>query len=253
LPFRHPVCFGYSDRVRKIKFKFIFKWGLRLFLVVVLLFLIFLLSLDSILRAIVVHHIRSETGMEATIGSYHVGFGDPVITIKNLKIYNPPEFGGKPFLDIAEIHVEIDRDALAQKRQLHVNLMRFNLAELDIVRSVDGKTNIFEINNKISEHRKKMKKNENPFEELKHLFHIEFTQIDALKVSFGTAKYIDLGNTNNNREENVGIDNQVLPNVKTQDDLLGLEALIALRASDVLGVFAPTNADDKLPFKNLLF
>jgi hypothetical protein len=251
LPFRQPVRFGYPDRVRKFKFKFIFKWALRLLLVGVLLFLIFLLSLDSILRAIAVHNIRSETGMDAEIGSFHVGLGEPVITIKNLKIYNPPEFGGKPFLDIAEIHVEYDRDAFA-KKQLHVTLMRFNLAELDIVRSVDGKTNIFEINNKINEHRKK-KKREDPFAELKRLTHIEFTQIDALKVSFGTAKYIDLGDTNNNREENVGIDNQVLPNVKTQDDLLGLEALIALRASDVLGVFAPTDTNDKLPFKNLLF
>jgi len=131
-------------------------------------------------------------------------------------------------------------------------LMRFNLTELDIVRSVDGKTNLFEINTRLNEHKKK-KKHEDPFAEFKRLTHLEFTQIDALYVSVGTAKYIDLGDEKNNREEDVGIQNQILPNVKTQDDLLGLEELIALRASDVLRVFAPTNTDDKLPFQNLLF
>ena len=232
-------------------FKFILKWLLRVFLVVVLLFLIFLLSLDSILRAIAVHNIRSQTGLNAEIGSFHLGLGDPVITIKNLKLYNPPEFGGKAFLDIAEIHVEYDRDALAQK-QLHVKLMRFNLAELDIVRSADGKTNLFEINTKLNEHKKK-EKHEDPFAEFKRLTHVDFTQIDKLYVSVGTAKYIDLGDEKKNLEEKVDIENQVLPNVKTQDDLLGLEALIALRASDVLRVFAPTNVDNQIPFQNLLF
>jgi hypothetical protein len=249
LPFGRPERFGYPDGVRN--FKFILKWLLRVVLVVVLLFLIFLFSLDSILRAIAVHNIQSQTGLKAEIGSFHVGLGDPVITIKNLKLYNPPDFGGKPFLDIAEIHVEYDQDALAHK-QLHVKIFRFNLAELDIVRSVDGKTNLFEINTRLNEHKKK-KKHEDPFAEFKRLTHVDFTQIDKLYVSVGTAKYIDLGDEKKNLEEKVGIENQVLPNVKTQDDLLGLEALIALRASDVLRVFAPTNTDDKLPFQNLLF
>jgi hypothetical protein len=250
LPFRWLVHFSYPDGVRK--FKFILKWGLRLFLVGVLLFLIFLLSLDSILRAIAVHNIQSSTGLKAEIGSFHLGLGDPVITIKNLKLYNPPEFGGKVFLDIAEIHAEYDRDALAQKK-LHVNLFRFNLAELDIVRSADGKTNLFEINARLSKPGEKKAKHEDPFAEFKKLTHVEFTQIDTLNVSVGTAKYIDLGDEKKNIEEKVGIENQILPNVKTLDDLLGLEALIALRASDVLRVFAPTNVDDKLPFQNMLF
>jgi hypothetical protein len=231
--------------------KFILKWLLRLFLVGVLLFLIFLLSLDSILRAIAVHNIRSQTGMEAEIGEFHVGIGEPVITIKNLKLYNPPAFGGTPFLDIREIHVEYDRDALAQKK-LHVKLLRFNLAELDIVRSADGKTNIFEINNKLNEHKEK-KRHEDSFAEFKKLTHLEFTQIDALNVSFGTAKYLDLGDQKNNREEKVGIENQVLPNVKNQTDLLGLEALIALRASDVLTALAPADTGSQLPLKGILF
>lgn len=241
--------FGYPAEVRN--FKFILKWALRVFLVCVLLFLIFLFSLDSILRAIAVHNIQSQTGMKAEIGAFHVGLGDPVITIKNLKLYNPPEFGGEPFLDIAEIHVEYDKAALADK-QLHVHLMRFDLRELDIVRSVDGKTNLFEINTRIGAHKKKEKR-EDPFAELKRLTHVEFTQIDKLSVSVGTAKYIDLGDTNKNIEETVGIENQVLPNVKTKDDLAGLEVLIALRASEVLKVFAPTDTDGQLPFKNLLF
>ena len=62
--------------------------------------------------------------------------------IQNLKIHNSREFGGTPFLDIPEIHVEYDRDALA-RHEIHFKLLRFNLGELDIVKNQAGQTNIF--------------------------------------------------------------------------------------------------------------
>jgi hypothetical protein len=62
--------------------------------------------------------------------------------IKNLRLYNPPDFGGTPFLDIPEIHVEYDRAALAPAR-IHITLLRFNLGEIDIVKNQAGQTNLF--------------------------------------------------------------------------------------------------------------
>src|SRR5271168_490419 len=122
--------------------KWIFKWALRLFLLAVVLIVIFFLSLNSILRVVIEHNIRAQTGMDAEIGRFKLGLLEPTIEIQNLKIYNPPSFGGTPFLDIPEIHVEYDRAALV-KREIHVTLMRFNLGELDIVKNEAGQTNIF--------------------------------------------------------------------------------------------------------------
>ncbi len=122
--------------------KFIFKWLLRLFVLAVVLAVIFFLSLDSILRVMIEHNIRAQTGMEAEIGKFHFGLIEPVVEIKNLQLFNPAAFGGTPFLNIPEIHVEYDRAALA-KHQIHITLLRFNLGELDIVKNEAGQTNLF--------------------------------------------------------------------------------------------------------------
>src|ERR1700722_11538943 len=122
--------------------KFIFKWLLRLFIGAVVLIFIFFLSLNSILRVVIEHNIRAQTGMDEEIGRFKLGLLEPTVEIQNLKIYNPPNFGGTPFLDISEIHVEYDRAALV-KHEFHITLLRFNLGELDIVKNQAGQTNIF--------------------------------------------------------------------------------------------------------------
>ena len=114
--------------------KWLFKWLFRLVLLAVLATVILLLSLNSILRVWVEHRIRAQTGMDAEIGSFSLSLTEPTVTIQKLKIYNPPSFGGTPFLDIPEIHVEDDRTALA-RHEIHVTLLRFNLGELDIVKN----------------------------------------------------------------------------------------------------------------------
>ena len=86
--------------------KTILKWFFGLVLLVVVLAVVLLLSLDTILRVVVENRIRTQTGMDAEIGTFHLGLTEPVVTIKDFKIYNPPDFGGTPFLSIPEIHVE---------------------------------------------------------------------------------------------------------------------------------------------------
>lgn len=210
------------------KMKFVFKWLLRLFLVGVVLLLIFLLSLDTMLRVLVQHNIRAQTGMDAEIGHFHLGLLEPVVTIKDLKIHNPADFGGTPFLDIKEIHVEYDRAALKQKNEIHVTLLRFNLNELDIVKNAAGKTNIFSLGLVVPP-KEQLAKSKGT-EEFKKQTGLVFKGIDALNVSIGTAKYIDLGDAKNNREQKIGIENQVVPNIKTPADLAGLILLITLRS-----------------------
>src|SRR5450759_3842994 len=121
--------------------KWLFKWIFRLVLLLVVLIVALLLSKDPIMKAVLEQRIRARTGMDVKIGKISVGVLSPVVTIENFKLYNRPEFGGTPFLDISELHVEYDRAALAA-RKLHIILLRFSLVELNIVRNEAGQTNL---------------------------------------------------------------------------------------------------------------
>src|ERR1035437_5693881 len=126
--------------------KRMFKWLIGLFFAAVLLVvvgvIVLLLSYNSILRVAMERQIRAQTGMDVEIGSLKVALISPTVEIQNLKIHNSRDFGGTPFLDIPEIHVEYDRAALA-RHEIHLTLLRFNLGELDIVKNQAGQTNIF--------------------------------------------------------------------------------------------------------------
>jgi len=209
--------------------KWIFKWLLRLFILAVVLVVIFFLSLDTILRLVMENRIRAQTGMDAEIGKFTLGHAAPTITIKDFKLFNPPSFGGTLFLDIPEIHVEYDRAALA-KRELHVTLLRFNLGELVIVKNEAGQTNLFAIATLPA-----VKKPGGGEKSFAKETGYSFAGIDVLNVSVGTAKYIDLKDQKNNREQKIGLENLVLKNVKTPTDLAGLAMLVALRSDGFFG------------------
>ena len=207
--------------------KFIFKWLIRLVILAAVLVVILLLARNAILRVYLEHQIRAQTGLDAEIGSFSLGLAEPTVTIRNFRLYNPPAFAGTPFLEIREIHAEYDPAALA-RHELHVTLMRFNLGELDIVKNQAGQTNIFSLG-LATPLKKTGGKAGGTFTKQTGL---EFTGIDVLNVSIGTAKYIDLNNQRNNRTQIIGIQNCVLKNVKSPADLGGLAAFIALRSGD---------------------
>jgi len=211
--------------------KSLFKWVFRLFLLAVVLIAILLLSYNSILRVWVEHRIRAQTGMEAEIGRFSLGIISPTLTIQNLKLYNPPDFGGTPFLDIPEIHVEYDRAALAQ-HEIHLTLLRFNLGELDIVKNEAGRTNIFSLGVTLPS---KKSGGTNAVARFKKQTGFEFKSIDVLNVSVGTAKFIDLKDQRHNRTQKIGLENCVMKNVKSPADLAGLAVLVALRGGDFFG------------------
>jgi uncharacterized protein involved in outer membrane biogenesis len=209
--------------------KRILKWFFGLALLVVVLAVVLLLSLDTILRVVAENRIRAQTGMDAEIGKFHVGLLEPVVSIENLRLYNPPAFGGTPFLDIREIHVEYDRAALA-KNQIHITLMRFNLGELDIVRNEAGQTNIFSLGVALSA--KNAPGSNIGLKEFKQRTGLDFRGVDVLNVSVGTFKYIDLKDQRNNRTQVIGIENVPIRNVKSMANLAGLALPLTLHGGD---------------------
>jgi uncharacterized protein involved in outer membrane biogenesis len=213
------------------------KWFFGALLLLAVLVVVFFLSLDTILRVTAEHRIRAQTGLDVEIGKFHLGLLEPVVTIRDLKIHNPPAFGGTPFLNIPEIHVEYDRDALLKNR-IHLTLLRFNLGELDIVRNEAGQTNLFALG--IALPKKGATGGDRQLKEFKQRTGLDFQGIDVLNVSVGTARFIDLKDPSNNREQKIGIDNLVVKNVKTPADLAGLVVLVSLRGGDFFtGLLGP--------------
>jgi len=208
-------------------FKWLFKWLFRLFVLAVVLVVILLLSLNSILRVVMEHRIRAQTGMDAEIGKLTVGLLEPTLEIQNLRLYNPPAFGGTPFLNIPEIHLEYDRAALA-RHELHFTLVRINLSEFDIVKNEAGQTNIFALGLPVSA---KTPKTGNAAAELKRQTGYDFKTIDVLNVSVGTLRFIDLKDQRNNRTEKVDIANWPVRNLKSPNDLLPLMVFMELRSN----------------------
>jgi len=247
--------------------KFAFKWLFRLLLLAVVLVVILALSLDSLLRVYMEHNLRAQTGMDAEIGRVSLGWFEPRLEIRDLKIYNPAAYGGTLFLDIREIHVEYDRRALLRS-ELHLTLLRFNLGELDIVKNAAGRLNVLPAGMSLpagitlppgvslpagatagspgsagppgppgaaGPSAKPVVTAPGPSAakaELEQRTGLSFEGIDALNVSVGTLKYIDLKDQRNNRTQKIDLENAVVSNVKSEADLLPLTGLIELRSGD---------------------
>ena len=199
----------------------LFKWAIRLVILVVVLAVVLLLSLDPILKTVVERQLRSETGMDARIGKLSVGLISPAVTFQNLRLYNTAEFGGTVFVDIPELRVEYDREALAQ-RKLHITLMRFNLAELNVVKSDAGRTNIVEF-------MKQAPGKKASGGGFKGLGDIKFTGIDVLNLTLGKVRFVDLKTPNRSTELRLNVRDQIVKNVRSESDLYGVLFLIWLR------------------------
>ena len=203
--------------------RWIFKWAFRLVALLVLAIVLVLVFKDTILRMVAEHQIRRETGMDVKIGRFSSGLFSPVVTIENLTLYNTPEFGGTEFLIIPELHIEFDADELAQQK-LRVKLVRFNLAELDVVKNQAGQTNIVTMLAKMPKGKLAPRG-----------IHVggrkfEFEAIDVLNLSLGRMRFIDLKDRSHDRDVAINADNQVFNNVKTEGDVYSILFLIWLRS-----------------------
>jgi len=211
------------------------KWLLLLALLSMALVVLLFIFKDSIARVVLENRIRKLTGMEAQIGKFSSGRTNfsTFVTIQNLKLYNTAAFGGTPFLDVPELHLEIDPVALAE-RKLHFTVARLNLAELDIVRNELGQTNISFLASNVPTQSAKSGGTTIKIQDF------EFVGVDVLSLSLGKAKFVDLKNAKNNREIRVELQDQIFKNVHQQADLLGIGMILYLRSGGALS-FGPTN------------
>jgi len=197
------------------------RWALYLFILLVVLIVAAILSMDAIVKQIVQSRFRSATGMDATIGKMDIGLLTPTIAIEDFKIYNPPGFGGSLFLSLPEIYVDYDRDAL-RARKLHLNLVRLNLAEMDIVEDKNGRTNIQSIGEKSRAAAAAAVKKSSA---------LTFAGLDTLNVTLQKLRLWSLDSPAQVREESFGISNEVFTNLVTGEDFRRMAVMLAARSS----------------------
>ncbi|MBI2926374.1 MAG: AsmA family protein [Verrucomicrobia bacterium] len=200
--------------------KFVFRWAFRAFVVLLVLVIGLVLLKDDIARSLLESRIHAETGLEAKIGRFEIGLFTPTLTVENFKLYNPPDFGGAPFVDLPELHLEYDRNAALEGR-LRLKLLRVHLAEVSVVESKDGRRNIYALQQDVEKRHKARGPREAPS--------LEFAGIDTLNFTIGKVRLTNLKQPGKDTELDIGLKNQVVNNVKSGKDLTGalLNALLA--------------------------
>ena len=201
--------------------KKLIKWLFSLVFVAVALLVLGVVCRDAILKVVAERQICAETGMDARIGKFHLGLREPVVRFENFKIYNTDEFGGAPLVNIPELYVEYDRTALLSQK-LHLTLVRFNLAEVNVVEGRNGKTNVEDL-------QEKQKQKESSARAKKSKAQIEFSGIDTLKVTLGHVRFSSMKNPAKGQVIAMDVKDYELKNVKSAADLSGLVLAIMLK------------------------
>jgi uncharacterized protein involved in outer membrane biogenesis len=210
--------------------KFLVRWAFRSLILLIVLIVALVLLKDTILKSIFESGITRATGMEVKIGSISSKLTRPTLTAENVVLYNTAEFGGGPFLNIPEMHLEYSPDAKG-RADLRFKLVRLNLRELNIVESKEGRTNITDITAALQKVHT-IKTNEATY---------RFNGIDTLNLTVGKVRYINLRRPERTQEMNLALQNEIIQNVRTWDDMAGLLFKILLRAGFTIYIDQPTN------------
>ena len=192
--------------------KFVFRWTFRLFILLIVLLVAGILLLDTIVKGVVERRLRRDTGMDVKIGSLTVRLWSPALTIENLKLYNTAEFGGSPLLDMPELHLEYDRSALFSHK-LHYKLIRFNVAELNLVQNKTGKTNLRDLQD-----RQQISLSNTGAIRRKDSGSFTFAGIDMLNVSLGRATLVKMSTPGQVRELKLNVRNRIVPDIRSETD-----------------------------------
>lgn len=187
------------------------RWCIAILLVLILLAVAAILAIDPIARATAERRLKEETGMDAQIGKFELGFRSQSVRITDLKLINPPEFGGSTFVHIPELFVQLDPEAF-QDNKLHLRDVRLDLAEIHVVQTKDGKknTDVFQKAGSTGG----VSTNAPSTSEK-----ITFAGIDHLSISLGKAKFTSELHPNRNYERNLGVRNRTFKDIKTEKDL----------------------------------
>jgi uncharacterized protein involved in outer membrane biogenesis len=192
--------------------KFLVRWTFRLFIVLVVLVVALVLVKDALFKSVAETGLRSQTGMDVKIGKLEVGLLSPTLTVEDLRLFNPAEFGGSPFLDLPELHLECDATALVW-RKLRFKLVRLSMREINIVEARNGQTNLLTVLGRFEA--SASTKRPSVFSGVG----FGFGGIDVLNLSLGKVRHSSLRNPHRGTEYNLGLRNEIITDVASLDEL----------------------------------
>lgn len=201
--------------------KKLLRWASVAVLALLAAVVVLLIFKDGILKKIAEARVQSETGLKASIGEFHVSLRSGAVHLKDFKLLNTREFGDSPLLDMPEIYVLLDvRQAAGSK--LHFKEVRFNLAQAHVVKNKSGKLNLEALG-------KRHKDSAGP-KSKKQRRQMAFGGIDRLYLTLGSIKYTDLQDPAQNDERNLGIKNELVENVRSEEELEAQVLTVLFRA-----------------------
>jgi len=194
-----------------MKRKFL-RWVIILLGAVLALLIAALLSRDIILKSLAAHRIEEETGLRADIGELNTTLGSGTLHVRNLKLYNPPEFGGELMADVPELFVDIDAEQAANG-QLHFRQIKLTLSELNIVKNAAGRSNLDGVEKRVRErlHLRRKRKGE--------AFEFKFAGLDEMRLTLRKVLYTDLKPPARTRTLDLAVKDEIVTGLKTEEDL----------------------------------
>ena len=197
------------------------RWIIGIIASLLLLCIGLFLFRDVLLREFIEHRVERETGVDASIGSLHLDLFAASVRVTGFTLHNPPGFGERPMLHIPELYIRVDRESPPGGLRLHQATL--NIAEFNIVKSADGRTNIFALEKRLRSKKKKSGTDSDKDAD------IEFRGIGELKITLGTVRYIDLQKPEKSQEFRIGIQDEAVTTIKNEKDLETWATALLLR------------------------
>ncbi len=204
------------------------KIGIGLLIVVIILVGL-VLAKNIIIKTAVSGGVKAATGLKLQIKGLRVGIFNSLIDIKDLKLFNPPDFTDKVMADVPLIYIDYDLGAFF-KNKVHLEEMKLDLKEFVVVKNEKGELNLDSLKVVKEEKGEKVSKEKAP-EEKKEAPKI---QIDDLSLKIGKVIYKDYskGGSPQVKEFNVNIDEQY-QNITDPNALVSLIVVKALTKTTI--------------------
>lgn len=193
-----------------------------------------LLSFDWIARRVIQSRVNASGVAEVEIGSLNIGLLRPHLEVRNLKVFGQSQFGGVQVLDLPELRVEYDRDAM-KRQELQFRLLRIRLNELTLIDGfAGGQTNMFQ---RLQGYSELIVAYTNRFAELTNRLDLARAQrvgratfggIDRLELSLGRVRFVDLKDPLSEKVATLNIQRRVMTNIADLPALapLAMELLV---------------------------
>jgi len=188
---------------------------------------------DMVIRISVEKGVEMVTGLKMRIGSFRMSLIAGSVGIRNMKIYNGPQFKEKTMADFPEVYVAYDLPAIISGK-IHLKAVRLNLKQFIVVKNEKGELNLNSL--KVVKAQKKGTKAES-----ESAAALPPIQIDTLDLKIGQALYKDysVSGAPSTREFNVNLDERYT-NITNP---YALVSLIVVKALSNTAISRITNFD----------